>query len=107
MVERVLLSPEDVATMLSVSREFIYKQIFNGTLPHVRVGRKVIRINPDDVAKYLIKPHSGPVARSKKRGAKVVPPHVRRRQAAEALTVDASPVPAPETVETVEISDAS
>ena len=50
-----LLTIEEVATHLSVSRSLVYELVVKGKLPHHRVGvgRGTIRISEDDVAEFL------------------------------------------------------
>ena len=50
-----LLTTEEVATHLSVSRSLVYELVVKGKLPHHRVGvgRGTIRISEDDVAEFL------------------------------------------------------
>ncbi len=52
---RTLLTTEEVARRLSVSRSLVYELVVKGKLPHHRVGvgRGTIRISEDDVAEFL------------------------------------------------------
>jgi excisionase family DNA binding protein len=47
-----LLSPEDVADILKVTKKTVYRYVRNKTLPHERVG-PLIRIRPSELQKFL------------------------------------------------------
>jgi len=47
-----LLTPQDLATWLKMSRVWVYKQIEKGLLPFHRVGN-AIRFDPDEIRNYL------------------------------------------------------
>lgn len=50
-IER-LLRPEDVASILNVSRSYAYTLLQTGELPAVRLGRSV-RVRPQDLENYI------------------------------------------------------
>lgn len=41
-LERKVYTPQDVATLLGVSKEHVHRQIRAGLMPHKRVGRRVV-----------------------------------------------------------------
>jgi excisionase family DNA binding protein len=41
-LERKVYTPQDVATLLGVSKEHVHRQIRAGVMPHKRVGRRVV-----------------------------------------------------------------
>ena len=47
-----LLTPQDVATWLKMSRVWVYKQAEKGMLPFHRVG-DAIRFDPEEIRLYL------------------------------------------------------
>ena len=51
MVES-LLTPQEVATWLKMSRVWVYKQAEKGLLPFHRVG-EAIRFDPEEIRNYL------------------------------------------------------
>ena len=51
-----LLSVGDVADLLGVLERTVYRHVWAGKLPHVKVGR-LIRIRPSDVHQYLRTKH--------------------------------------------------
>jgi excisionase family DNA binding protein len=40
--ERLLLSPKEAARMLAVGRNQLYEWVHDGTLPSLRVGRRIL-----------------------------------------------------------------
>ncbi len=52
MFSQPLLTADEIARVLSVSRKTIYKLTENGTLPCIRIGRAV-RFDPADVEAFL------------------------------------------------------
>ncbi len=42
ILERKVYTPQDVATLLGVSKEHVHRQIRAGLMPHKRVGRRVV-----------------------------------------------------------------
>ena len=57
--ERPLLTVNDVALALVVSRDSVYRLIRNGELTPVRVGTR-LRFQPDDLRDYLERGRAGP-----------------------------------------------
>jgi excisionase family DNA binding protein len=49
----VLLTPADAATMAKVSRDTIYREIERGSLRALRVGGRLLRIDPTDFRRWL------------------------------------------------------
>jgi len=47
-----LLSPEEVEEMLSVKRSTIYKWTFEGSIPHLKLGR-LLRFREADLREWL------------------------------------------------------
>lgn len=47
-----LLTPQQVAELFGVNKEWIYDQCAEGKMPHVRLGRN-IRFRPADLDAYL------------------------------------------------------
>jgi excisionase family DNA binding protein len=47
-----LLTPQEVATWLKMSRAWVYKQAEKGLLPFLRVG-EAIRFDPEEIREYL------------------------------------------------------
>lgn len=47
-----LLTPQEVATWLKMSRVWVYKQAEKGLLPFHRVG-EAVRFDPEEIRKYL------------------------------------------------------
>jgi excisionase family DNA binding protein len=41
-LDRKVYTPQDVATLLGVSKEHVHRQIRAGLMPHKRVGRRVV-----------------------------------------------------------------
>jgi excisionase family DNA binding protein len=52
MCNTVLLTADDVARELSVSRSFAYQMMQRGTIPVVRLGRAV-RVRPQDLDAFI------------------------------------------------------
>jgi excisionase family DNA binding protein len=50
--ERRLLNCEEVASLLNVSRSFVYLIMKRGDVPTVRLGRSV-RVRPSDLEQYI------------------------------------------------------
>lgn len=46
-------SPDDVARMLGVSRRTIHRRIADGSIAHVRLGPRIVRIPASEVARLL------------------------------------------------------
>lgn len=53
--ERELLKAEDVAKMLNISPRTVYAMARAGKIPYVRLGRKILRFDKDDLLKWLNK----------------------------------------------------
>ena len=51
-MERMLLSPVEVAEALGIGRSRIYKFLAAGTLPSIRVGRSIL-IPVEDLRKWI------------------------------------------------------
>jgi len=43
-MERMLLTPMEAAALLQVGRSRMYAMLADGTLPHIRLGKRSIRI---------------------------------------------------------------
>jgi excisionase family DNA binding protein len=52
MEKRILLTAEQVAEILQISRSFAYALMRRGEIPTVRMGRSV-RVRPQDLEKYI------------------------------------------------------
>ncbi len=52
--ETTLLTATDVARALNCSLALVYKLVDAGTLPAVRITDRAIRIDPQDLAAYLV-----------------------------------------------------
>lgn len=52
LIPESLLTPQEVATWLKMSRVWVYKQTEKGLLPFHRVG-DAIRFDPDEIKVYL------------------------------------------------------
>lgn len=52
MAEALFYSPLQVAELLGVCRETIYRRVADGEIPHVRVGNK-IRIHRTTLGKFV------------------------------------------------------
>ena len=48
-----LLSPKEVASVLSLSVETVYRWIENGTLPAIKVGKRAVRISEKSLKAWL------------------------------------------------------
>jgi excisionase family DNA binding protein len=49
----VLLTPADAARLATVSRDTIYREIDRGSLKALRVGDRLLRIDPHDFRHWL------------------------------------------------------
>jgi excisionase family DNA binding protein len=49
----VLLTPADAARMTKVSRDTVYREIERGSLRALRVGGRLLRIDPTDFRRWL------------------------------------------------------
>lgn len=47
-----LMKPEEVASILNISRSFVYHLLQTGAIPVVRLG-KACRVRPQDLAEYI------------------------------------------------------
>jgi len=52
-MERLLLKPMEAAQLLNVGRSRIYAMLADGTLPHVRLGERSIRIPMASLKQWL------------------------------------------------------
>lgn len=52
MVEK-LLTIDEVAQMLQVSRSAIYKNMSAGTIPYLRINKRIVRFRPSDIQAWL------------------------------------------------------
>jgi excisionase family DNA binding protein len=62
-MEKLLLSPQDVADLLSVSRSYVYQLIATGDIPSIMLGTKKKggrRVVPADLQAWIDKHRSGP-----------------------------------------------
>jgi excisionase family DNA binding protein len=57
-LERKVYTPQDVATLLGVSKEHVHRQIRAGLMPHKRVGRRVV-IPCELFEAWLMEPEKG------------------------------------------------
>jgi excisionase family DNA binding protein len=48
-----LLTPQELAAWLKMSRVWVYKQAEKGLLPFHRVGKEAIRFDPEEIRAYL------------------------------------------------------
>ena len=60
VIEREMLSPTEVARRLGVSRRTVRRWVAAGVLPAYRVGG-VIRIHPEELARFLERSRTGPM----------------------------------------------
>lgn len=50
-----LFTPDEVARILKVDKRTIYYWIEKGTIPYVRINKKVVRFRPIDVEEFIQK----------------------------------------------------
>jgi len=62
-MERLLLSPSEVAATLGIGRSRIYEFLAAGTLPSIRVGRS-IRVPVEDLREWIAQQSAGERAES-------------------------------------------
>jgi len=53
LLDNEILTPQELAKALKVSRVYIYKLVERGDLPYLRVGGKVIRFNRAEIEAWL------------------------------------------------------
>ncbi len=53
LLDNEILTPQELAKALKVSRVYIYKLVERGELPFLRVGGKVIRFNRAEIEAWL------------------------------------------------------
>lgn len=54
-MERALMSKQEVAKRLNVSPWTVKRLADRGTLPAIQLSNQIIRFDPDDVEKHLLK----------------------------------------------------
>lgn len=52
-IEKKLLSVEEVASVLGVTKNTVYSWSKTGQIPHSKLGPKLVRFNPDVVETWL------------------------------------------------------
>ena len=48
-----LLKVDDVCRWFAVTKDWVYDEVEAGRLPHLRLGRRTLRFDPDDLNAYL------------------------------------------------------
>ena len=62
-----LLTPDEVASRLSVSKRTVYRLAATGQIPVVRMSRKLLRFDPEKVEKWINESHLRPRPRRRSR----------------------------------------
>lgn len=75
----MMLSVRDVAEQLNVSQRCVYDLVAKGLLPHHRIGigRGSIRIDPDDLARFLADRRVDQQPETRRRAAQPKLKHIR------------------------------
>jgi len=48
-----LLTPQEVAKVLKVSKRTVYYWLENNMIPHIRINKKTVRFRPEDIEEFL------------------------------------------------------